>query len=126
MTNNNLFKYGFFTLIAGIILYIVFWPEPDGNQQYVDGLHEQIEALNVINSRLSEQNDQITVDLSLKADSIAALAVDIQEIKKQRIAAIRYYEKRINNIDKLTTHELDSFFLARYGGSRDTTEVDRN
>jgi lipopolysaccharide export LptBFGC system permease protein LptF len=122
----NFFKYGFFVLIAAFVAYVTLWPEPEGNQQYVDQLHEQIDALNVKNSRLKEQNKQISVDLSLKADSIAALAVDIQDIKKQRIAAIRYYEKRINNIDKLTTHELDSFFLARYGGSRDTTEVDRN
>ena len=128
MNQNNIFKYGFFALIAVIIAILMLKGDSDESKLYIDTLHEQIEVLNEKNSRLSEQNNQIAVDLDLKSDSIAVLSVDIAEIKQKRTSAIRYYEKRISNIDNLTTHELDSFFIARYGGNdttgSDTTEVD--
>lgn len=125
MNLNNITKYGFFVLIAVIIAILMLQGESDESKLYLDTLHERIEALNETKSRLEEQNEQIAINLSLKSDSISALTVDIQNIKDKRKAAIKYYEKRIDNINRLTTHELDSFFIARYG-SRDTTEVGSN
>jgi predicted nucleic acid-binding Zn-ribbon protein len=119
-------KYVPWLAVIVLLAVIILRPEPEGNQLYVDQLHEQIEALNKNISRLEDENSKITTDIELKMDSIQVLELDVQYIKDKRAAAIRYYEKRINDVDNWPTSDLDSFFIARYQGRRDTTEVDRN
>ena len=111
---NNIFKYGFFILVIAIILIVVFKGEGDGNKLYVQELENKIERLNDVNSLLEAKNSQIITDIGLKMDSIAVLESEVAEIENKRIAAIKYYEKRINNIDKFNVIQLDSSFTTRY------------
>lgn len=112
---NDIFKYGFFILIAVVIGILIFQGQSDGDKLYENELKDHIKAQDEIISRLEDENSQISVDLSLKADSIAVLSVDVQKIDNKRKAAIRYYENRIKNIDNLSIPELDSLFKSRYG-----------
>ena len=111
----NIFKYGFFVLIVVIILIVVFKGRSQGDKLYIDTLHEQIDGLNEKISHLDDENTRIATSLALKMDSISVLRSEVAQIENKRIAAIRYYEKRIRDIDNITVHGLDSLFAERYG-----------
>jgi hypothetical protein len=127
--NTMISKYKHFipwVAIAVLVAILVFRPEPESDQLLIDSLREEIESYKENITRLEDDNSRITTDLELKIDSIVVLETDVQYIKGKRAAAIAYYEKRINDVDNWPTSDLDSFFIARYSGRRDTTEVDRN
>ena len=119
-------KYIPWVAIAVLVAILVFRPEPESNQALIDLLRGEIEVLNENVSRLEEENGKITADIELKMDSIVVLEMDVQYIKGMRAATIKYYEQRIDDVDNWPTSGLDSFFIARYSGRRDTTEMDRN
>lgn len=115
---NNLFKYGFFILIAIVIITFIFKGENSSDKMYIEGLEDKVERLNVINSRLEEDNLAIEEINSAREDSISALSLEIEEIETKKNLIIRNYEKRIRDIDNFTNSQLDSFFIARYPSPR--------
>jgi hypothetical protein len=123
---DKIFKYGFFAVIVIAILAYVFKGIPGETKAYIEKLEEEKIELNENISRLEGDNRRIVTNIALKMDTIRILESDLAEIENKRIAAIKYYEKRIRNIDGLTVHGLDSLFAARYRFSSDTTEEDSN
>lgn len=121
---DNIFKYGFFALIVVVILVYVFKGIPGETKAYIKKLEEEKIELNENISRLEDDNRRIVTNIELKMDSIRILESDLAEIENKRIAAIKYYEKRIRNIDNLTVHGLDSLFAERYGLRSGATEED--
>ena len=112
---NNLFKYGFFALIAVIILILVFQGRSESDDLYIDELHSKVERLNVINFRLEDEISKIVAELEVKMDSIATLKGEVAEIEYKKILLAKYYEKKIRAIDNLNVSQLDSAFSERYG-----------
>ena len=121
---DKVFKYGFFALIVVVILVYVFKGIPGETKAYIERLEEERKELNEKITDLEGDNRKIVTELALKKDSIRILESDLVEIEHKRISAIKYYEKRIRNIDHLTVHGLDSLFATRYGLGSGTSEED--
>ena len=115
---NNFFKYGFFILIAIIIVTFIFKGQNSSDKLYIEELEARVERLNVINSRLDNENLDIEKINKARKDSILALSLEIEEIEIKKNLIIRNYEKRIRDIDNFTNSQLDSFFIARYPSPR--------
>jgi hypothetical protein len=123
---NTIFKFGFFALIGLVIVVYMFKGIPGETKAYIKELEKQKEELNEKISHLEDDNRRIITNLALKMDSIRILESDVAEIENKRIAAIKYYEKRIRNMDNLNVHELDSLFTERYGLRSGVTEEGSN
>lgn len=114
----NLYKYGFFILIAIVIITFFFKGENRSDKLYIEELEDKVERLNEINSRLEDENLSIEEANKARKDSILVLSLEIEEIEIKKNLIIRNYEKRIKNIDNFTNSQLDSFFIARYPSPR--------
>lgn len=112
---NKIFKFGFFALIAVIIVILSFKGSTEGDDLYLDELESKVKSLNVINSRLEDENSIISTQLEFKMDSISVLKSEVAEIEYKKILLTKYYEKKIRAIDKLNVSQLDSVFANRYG-----------
>ena len=111
---NNFFKYGFFSLIAIIIVIFSFKGTTSSDKLYINELELKVKSLNDINSQLEADNSKIITELAFKMDSIAVLKSEVVEIKHKKILLSRYYEKKIKDINRFSVSELDSAFSARY------------
>jgi len=126
MKADNIFKYGFFIVVALGILAYVFKGRSAEDNTLIDSLHKEISTLNISIDSLEVAFTQLDKENKVLLDSIVIIESDLIEINEQRVAAIKYYEKRIRNIDNLTTHELDSLFTERYRLSGSDPQEDSN
>ncbi len=110
----KIYRYGFFVLMALVILVFVFKDESSGDNLYIETLESKIERLNMKNAYLDAQNSNIVADIEVKMDSIANLKSEVKRVEYKKTLMKRYYENKINAIDKLNVYELDSAFAARY------------
>ena len=108
--------YGFFVLIVVIIGILIFQGQSDGDKQYLNTLHEQIDGLNEKYSRLEDKIVAKDIELGLMFDSLSLERQVSSDAINKRQAAIRYYEKRIRDRDNLAVNDLDSLFAERFGG----------
>lgn len=120
----NITFYGFFILLAVSILAYVFKGISPETKQLINKLESEKKELNDKISNLKADNRRIATDIALYIDTLSVLQLDLLDIEIKRIAAIRYYEKRIRNIDNLTIHGLDSLFAERYRLSGSDSEGD--
>ena len=119
--SNKFFQYGFFVLLAAAIIAYTF--KGRGDKKYIKSLETQVEQLQVQVDSIQVLNASLEAGIAALSDSIDSLDIRAQEIETKRLNAIRYYEKRLKNINSLTTHQLDSLFAGRYGlGSVDSQE----
>jgi len=124
ITQQQMFKYGFFALIIVIIVIILFHGQSSGDKKYVDELHSKIESLDKDISALDNQNEFLQGKVTILGDSIGALNKETEAIESQKKEAIKYYRKKLNTISKFTIQELDSSFVGRYGhASKDSGVV---
>ena len=123
---DSVFKYGFFLLLAGLVVSLMLRGSTDVDEQYLNTLHEKLEALEAEVTTLEATNSVLKDKIIVLEDSVVILDNRSQELENKRKAAIRYYEKRLRSIDNLTTHELDSIFAERYGFNGSSSEEDSN
>lgn len=124
MKTDNIFKYGFFIMIAVTILVYVFKGQGSDGKEYLEELEKQKAYYETIIKGLEDSIDiRDARIISLSHDLKVERGIAQDAINKRK-AAIRYYEKRIKARDNLTTHELDSIFAKRYGLNSSTPETD--
>lgn len=109
---DKFFRVGFFLLVVVVIVSYIFKGRSD--KAYERELQSQKIELDEKISRLESDNRKIATDLAVKMDSLTILESEMAKNKNKKIAIIKYYEKRIRNIDTLSDPELDSMFRARY------------
>jgi len=104
-----------------LILYIVLYPKNKEDKREIQRLEvliqkaaEEKEDLILDNEKLSDRN-------SSYLDSILVVNKMLDVSDKRNVGAIRYYEKRLRDIDKLVVNEHYEFFADRY--LSDSTEV---
>lgn len=120
---NTITKYGFFVLLVVIVLILTLDSGADKNKPYVDALEKKIEQLEDTNKRIMNAFDSVSFALVQMSDSAALLREDNARLDNINKSTVRYYEKKIRNRDRLTTHELDSIFANRYGLSSGPAEA---
>lgn len=97
-------------------LFLLYWvifvltPKIQMSQiqlQKLDSLSKQIETLH---------NDNLKLETEIIGfnDKISEIDKSIDKVKAQKTIIKEYYHEKINNVDKLTIRELDSFFTNRY------------
>jgi len=126
MKTDLIFKYGFFAMIALVIIVYMFKGIPGDTKAYIKSLEEEKKELNEKVSRLEGEIRNIITELEIKNDSLRLEQEVSEEWRNKRLAAIKYYEKRIKARDNLATHQLDSIFAERYGFSSSPSEESSN
>lgn len=101
---------------VGLGLFLLYWvifvltPKTQMSQtqlQKLDSLSTQIELLHKDNLRLESEIENYN-------EKIGEIDESINKVKGQKTIIKEYYHEKINNVDKLTVPELDSFFTNRY------------
>lgn len=100
-----------------LISVIVFWslkflsPTITSMETYktkIDSIQNNIK-------NLQQEQSLIDYNVSRIKDEIYDVEDKIEGVKTEKVIIKEYYEKQINNIDKYTDAQLDSFFSERYG-----------
>lgn len=122
---DKIFRYGFFILLGAVIIIYIF--KGMGDKSYIRELENKVELLEQESAKIEEENIALELSVSSLKDTLAIVDTRASELEKKRLEAIKYYEKKLSNIDNFTTVELDSFFIARYGHLlRGSAEGDSN
>ena len=95
-----------------LLYWIIFVLTPKSGlspeqKEILDSLNTQIKVLHQDNVRLENQIDSFNSEIQ-EVDN------HINKIKGQKTIIKEIYHEKINNVDKLTVRELDSFFTNRY------------
>ena len=112
---NNFFKYGFFLLIAIVIITFVFKGQNSSDKLYIERLENEKNLLKESNIDLQEKFDSVTLEFVVIRDSLQIQRLVNIESENKRRSAKRYYEKRINSRDNLAVYDIDSVFTKRFG-----------
>ena len=75
---------------------------------------EQLDSLNVVIKQLHEDNSKLEDKISDFNKEIDEVESNISKIKVQKTIIKEIYHEKISNVDKFTTHQIDSFFANRY------------
>lgn len=75
---------------------------------------KKLDSLNVSIKKIESQNEYLEGRITDFNAQIIEVDNNIQNIKGQKTIIKEYYHEKINNVDKLTDAELDSFFTNRY------------
>ena len=101
------FSFGLF-----ILYYLIFFLTPkvkmSANQK------QQLDSLNLVIQTLHEDNVNLEYRISDFYNQINQVDENISKIKNQKTIIREYYHEKVNNVDKLTVSEIDSFFANRY------------
>lgn len=95
-----------------IIYYLVFFLTPSVDmtleQKYkLDSLNQQIQ-------KLHEDNKTLEMKIGEYENIIREVDFNLDRIKGEKTIIKEIYHEKINNVDKLSIPELDSFFTDRY------------
>ena len=110
------------TIIIALV-YFVFKGRSDNKdtEKLLDNIEAKIHMIGVQKEALKRQNATLSERNVLYLDSIIHMNARYKESEQRRVGAIKYYEKRLHNVDGLTADEHNEFFSGRY--SSDSTEV---
>lgn len=113
----SFFKENYWNILKVLVgLFLLYWvifiltPKAglsDTQKSQLDSLSSQIKILHQDNIKLESQ----VIEYNKKIDQVDN---NINKIKGQKTIIKEYYHEKINNVDKLTIRELDSFFTNRY------------
>lgn len=101
-------------VLIGFVFYwvmIIFTPKiekMDVYQNKIDSIGNNISELKKIQTNIDQ-------NISELKSEVVEVEETISTVKNQKIIVKEYYENKINNVDKFTNAELDSFFTVRYG-----------
>lgn len=95
-----------------ILYYLIFFLTP--KVQMAENERAKIDSLNNLIEEIHK--DQLKLDSSIQGYNQKIDEVDnhIDKIKGQKTIIKEIYHEKINNVDKLSNPELDSFFSNRY------------
>ena len=95
-----------------ILYYLIFFLTP--KVQMAEDERAKIDSLNNLIEEIHK--DQLKLDSSIQGYNQKIDEVDnhIDKIKGQKTIIKEIYHEKINNVDKLSNPELDSFFSNRY------------
>ena len=100
------------SLALFLLYWIIFVLTP--KVQIAADQKQQLDSLNVVIKQLNENNSKLENKISDFNQSIKEVDNHINSIKGQKTIIKEIYHEKISNVDKLTIHELDSFFTNRY------------
>jgi chromosome segregation ATPase len=94
----------------------MFKGSTEGDKQYLNTLHDKIEALESDKTNLKAENANLKAELVILNDSLLIFDTYLIESERVNASTIKYYEKKIRDINynSFTDPQLDSSFLARY------------
>lgn len=95
-----------------ILYYIIYFLTP--NMKMSAEQVQKLDSLNVSIQKIESQNEYFEGRITDFNAQINQVDKNIQNIKGQKTIIKEYYHEKINNVDKLTDAELDSFFTNRY------------
>jgi len=101
-------------VIVGIFFYwmsAIFSPKLDR----IDTFKNKIDSIDNNITVLREQQKNVDENITQLKGEVFEVENTIGSVKNQKVIIKEYYENKINNVDKFTNHELDSFFTNRYG-----------
>lgn len=100
-------------LLLGLFYWLVFVLTPKLDMSNED--LQKIKSIDVKIDKLNENNNGIENRIDSIKNKIEKIDEDIHQVKLKKEIIREYYYEKINNVDKLTISELDSFFSKRYG-----------
>ena len=100
-------------LLLGLFYWLIFVVTAKIDMSNED--LEKIKSIDVKIDKLNENNIGLENRIDSMTSKIEQLDGDINQVKLKREIIREYYYEKINNVDKLTISELDSFFSKRYG-----------
>jgi len=109
-TNYKLILKAIFALF--LLYYVIYFLTP--NVKMAASQKEQLDSLNLVIKQLHEDNVKLEDKISDFNEQIDEVDKHIGNIKGQKTIVKEIYHEKINNVDKLTVRELDSFFTDRY------------
>lgn len=95
-----------------LLYWIVFVLTPKSTMS-VDQ-KQALDSLNIKIEQLHKDNLSLENDIDFYNLKITEIDENIDRVKSQKTIIKEYYHEKINNVDKLTDVELDSFFANRY------------
>jgi len=95
-----------------ILYYLIFFLTPNVKMSVEQS--EKLDSLNSSIDNLETHNEYLEGRISDFNAQINSVDESINNIKGQKTIIKEYYHEKINNVDKLTDAELDSFFTKRY------------
>ena len=95
-----------------ILYYLIFFLTP--NVKMSSEQVQKLDSLNVSIKKIESHNQYLEGRISDFNAQMNSVDGKIQNIKGQKTIIKEYYHEKINNVDKLTDAELDSFFTNRY------------
>lgn len=75
---------------------------------------QKIDSLNILINKMNEENKNLEYKIDEFQSQIIDIDNNIDKIKGQKTIIKEIYHEKINNVDKLSISELDSFFANRY------------
>ena len=95
-----------------VLYYLIFFLTP--RVQMAADQKQQLDSLNVVIKQLHEDNLKLEDKISDFNSEIEQVDESISKIKNQKTIVKEIYHEKISNVDKLTSREVDSFFIDRY------------
>ena len=95
-----------------VLYYVIYFLTP--NVKMAAGQKQQLDSLNVVMKQLHQDNLKLETEITNFNTQIKEVDLHIGKIKNQKTLIKEIYHEKINNVDKLTVRELDSFFTNRF------------
>jgi vacuolar-type H+-ATPase subunit I/STV1 len=95
-----------------ILYYLIFFLAPKVEMSAQE--KQKIDTLNTLIQKLHEDNVKLEQEIDEYNNKIDEVDLHIDKIKGQKTIVKEIYHEKINNVDKLTVREIDSFFTDRY------------
>lgn len=95
-----------------ILYYLIFFLTP--RVRMAEDQKKQLDSLNFTIKQLHEDNLKLETKISDFNSEIKKVDNSISKIKNQKTIVKEIYHEKINNVDKLSVPEIDSFFANRY------------
>lgn len=100
------------SFVLFLLYYIIYFLTPKV-QMTVDQ-KQKIDSLNILINKMNEDNKNLEYKIDEFQSQIIDIDNNIDKIKGQKTIVKEIYHEKINNVDKLSISELDSFFANRY------------
>jgi hypothetical protein len=100
----------------GFALFIVYWIvfvlTPTSKMAEVTA--KKIDSLNTLIQQRELEQKKLDSNISVFNQEIENIDNNISKIKSEKTIVKEYYHEKINDVDKYSDDELDSFFAVRY------------
>lgn len=105
------------TIIKGlfglfILYYLIFFLTP--RVKMSSEQKQQIDSLNLLIKKIELEQLKLDSNIFEYNKEINKIDLNVEKLKGEKIIIREIYHEKINNIDKYTDSQLDSFFTNRY------------